>query len=108
MVNVLFLHPDLGIGGAERLVIDAALALQSKGHKVHIVTSHHDRNHCFPETKDGTLTVSIIGDWLPRSIFGRFIALFAYLRMLWAALAVVFCFDFKPEVFFCDQVNICN
>ncbi|XP_041097605.1 alpha-1,3/1,6-mannosyltransferase ALG2-like [Polyodon spathula] len=33
MVNVVFLHPDLGIGGAERLVVDAALALRSKGLK---------------------------------------------------------------------------
>ena len=28
MVKVAFLHPDLGIGGAERLVVDAAVALQ--------------------------------------------------------------------------------
>ena len=36
MVTVVFLHPDLGIGGAERLVVDAALALQTRGHKVFI------------------------------------------------------------------------
>lgn len=46
-MNVVFLHPDLGIGGAERLVVDAALALQAKGHKATFVTGHHDRNHCF-------------------------------------------------------------
>jgi len=34
MASVVFLHPDLGIGGAERLVVDAALALQTRGHKV--------------------------------------------------------------------------
>ena len=28
MVKIAFLHPDLGIGGAERLVVDAAVALQ--------------------------------------------------------------------------------
>ena len=28
--RVVFLHPDLGIGGAERLVVDAAVALQVK------------------------------------------------------------------------------
>lgn len=104
MVNIVFLHPDLGIGGAERLVIDAALALQSKGHRVDIVTSHHDSNHCFPETKDGTLSVKVVGDWLPRSIFGRFIALCAYLRMLYAAFYIVFQKEPHPHVFFCDQV----
>ena len=53
-MRVLFLHPDLGIGGAERLVCDAALALKSKGHKVSFFTTYHDPNHCFPETRDGT------------------------------------------------------
>ncbi|XP_072268157.1 alpha-1,3/1,6-mannosyltransferase ALG2 isoform X2 [Pyxicephalus adspersus] len=34
--TVLFIHPDLGIGGAERLVVDAALALKSRGCKVQV------------------------------------------------------------------------
>ncbi len=50
---VVFIHPDLGIGGAERLVIDAAVGLQSKGHTVTILTSHCDPSHCFDEAKDG-------------------------------------------------------
>jgi alpha-1,3/alpha-1,6-mannosyltransferase len=70
MVKVVFLHPDLGIGGAERLVVDAALALQSQGHEIHIVTSYHDPGHSFPETNDGTIAVTVSGNWLPRSIFG--------------------------------------
>ena len=69
MVKVLFLHPDLGIGGAERLVVDAGLALRAKNHDVHFVTSHHDPSHCFEETKDGSLQVTSVGDWLPRYIF---------------------------------------
>jgi len=40
-------------GGAERLVVDAALGLQKLGHSVDIYTSHHDPNHCFEETRDG-------------------------------------------------------
>jgi hypothetical protein len=51
--HVVFFHPDLGIGGAERLVIDAAVGLQNRGHKVTIFTSHRDRNHCFEEARDG-------------------------------------------------------
>lgn len=51
--NVVFVHPDLGIGGAERLVIDAAVGLQSLGHKVTILTSHCDPSHCFEEARDG-------------------------------------------------------
>lgn len=51
--NIVFVHPDLGIGGAERLVIDAAVGLQSQGHKVTILTSHCDPSHCFEEARDG-------------------------------------------------------
>ena len=51
--NIVFFHPDLGIGGAERLVIDAAVGLQSLGHKVTIFTSHCDPRHCFDEARDG-------------------------------------------------------
>lgn len=53
-MKIGFVHPDLGIGGAERLVVDAAIALQNRGHKVVLYTSHHDRSHCFKETRDGT------------------------------------------------------
>lgn len=51
--NIVFVHPDLGIGGAERLVIDAAVGLQNAGHKVTILTSYRDKNHCFEEARDG-------------------------------------------------------
>lgn len=51
--TVVFFHPDLGIGGAERLVVDAAVGLQNKGHKVAIFTSHCDPTHCFDEARDG-------------------------------------------------------
>lgn len=51
--TVLFFHPDLGIGGAERLIIDAAVGLQNRGHKVVIFTSHCDPKHCFEEARDG-------------------------------------------------------
>lgn len=51
--RIAFIHPDLGIGGAERLIVDAAVGLQNLGHDVEIFTSWHDPNHCFDQTKDG-------------------------------------------------------
>ncbi|KAI8825741.1 alpha-1,3/1,6-mannosyltransferase ALG2 [Fimicolochytrium jonesii] len=81
-LRIAFIHPDLGIGGAERLVVDAAVGLQSHGHSVKVFTSHHDPSHCFQETRDSTLDVSVIGDWLPRSILGKAYILFAILRNL--------------------------
>ena len=103
--NIVFLHPDLGVGGAERLVVDAALSLKEKGHKVSFVTSHHDPGHCFEETKDGTFPVTVVGDWLPRNIFGRFFALCASIRMIYCAFYIIF--NLSPDIVFCDILSVC-
>ena len=73
----------LGIGGAERLVVDAAVALQNRGHSVVLHTAHHDTSRCFVETRDGTLAVRVAGDWLPRTLCGRLHIVCATLRALW-------------------------
>ncbi|XP_058452764.1 alpha-1,3/1,6-mannosyltransferase ALG2 [Malaya genurostris] len=108
MVRILFVHPDLGIGGAERLVVDAALALQNKGHTVSFLTNHHDPEHCFEETRDGKLRVLTVGDWIPRDIFGKCYAVCAYVRMVYAAFYFTF-FLSKQERFdivFCDLISL--
>ncbi|KAF8319441.1 mannosyltransferase [Clavulina sp. PMI_390] len=81
-IRVGIIHPDLGIGGAERLVVDAALGLQQAGYEVKIYTSHHDPAHAFEETKNGTLSVEHVSSWFPRNIFGRFHIVFAILSQL--------------------------
>ncbi|KAF9217850.1 Alpha-1,3-mannosyltransferase-like protein [Podila verticillata] len=89
-LKVAFLHPDLGIGGAERLVVDAAVSLQNLGHKVVMYTSHHDPAHCFEETRDGTLTVKVGGNTIvPRTILGRFYIICAIFRNLHLALSLL-------------------
>ena len=112
-MRIVFLHPDLGIGGAERLVVDAALALKSSGHEVFFLTNHHDRNHCFPETKNGSLYVQVVCDWFPRDIFGRFKAVMAYLRFILLALYMIFVLPVDdvlsdPDVLFIDQISAAN
>ncbi|KAE8271184.1 hypothetical protein A4X09_0g1150 [Tilletia walkeri] len=67
-LRIGFIHPDLGIGGAERLVVDAALGLQARGHDVCLFTSHHDPKHCFEPTRDGTLKVYHMQTKIPRSL----------------------------------------
>ncbi|KAF8411065.1 hypothetical protein HHK36_003604 [Tetracentron sinense] len=52
-LKIAIIHPDLGIGGAERLIVDAAVELASHGHNVHIFTAHHDKTRCFEETLAG-------------------------------------------------------
>ena len=106
-MHIVFVHPDLGIGGAERAVIDAALTLKTENHKVEILTAHHDPSHCFEETRDGSLDVTAVGDWLPRSIFGRCYALCAYIRMIYVAAYLTFFSGIKPDIVFCDQISAC-
>ncbi|KAH9577379.1 Glycosyl transferase [Trypanosoma melophagium] len=106
-LNVLILHPDLGIGGAERLIIDAALAMQKHQDitpiRVTIVTCHHDSKRAFAETVDGTVTVKVFGSWLPGTIFGKAKVLCVTFRMLWAAfMACLFYPD--TDCFVVDQV----
>ncbi|PNS18830.1 Alpha-1,3/1,6-mannosyltransferase ALG2 [Sphaceloma murrayae] len=108
--RVVFLHPDLGIGGAERLVIDAAVGLQSQGCKVTIYTSHCDPNHCFTEAKDGTLDVRVRGNTIfPPTFLGRFAIFCAIARQIHMILTIsVFTNELRsldPTHFFVDQLS---
>jgi alpha-1,3/alpha-1,6-mannosyltransferase len=104
--RVLFVHPDLGIGGAERLVVDAALALLECGHQVEFFTSHCDPAHAFEEVKTGKVKVTVCGDWIPTHVFGRLHVMFAMLRMIWVSLWLLFSGE-RADVVFCDQVSVC-
>ncbi|KAF2794464.1 glycosyltransferase family 4 protein [Melanomma pulvis-pyrius CBS 109.77] len=108
--NIVFFHPDLGIGGAERLVIDAAVGLQNRGHTVTIFTSHCDPTHCFDEARDGTLDVRVRGNSIvPSTFLGRFAILCAILRQLHLIIQVALLTaelkELKPTSFFIDQLS---
>lgn len=84
--SVGFVHPDLGIGGAERFVVDAAVRLKELGHDVRIFTSHYDPSHAFEPTFDGTLPVEHAETRVPRSIFARLhlpMAILQQLSLVW-------------------------
>ncbi|KAF8921570.1 mannosyltransferase [Mucidula mucida] len=106
-LRVAFIHPDLGIGGAERLVVDAALGLQKLGHSVDIYTSHHDPSHCFEETRDGTLNVHGIHPPFPRSIRGKLHILLAHATQLHLTTHILRPSAPKYDVFFVDQLSTC-
>ncbi|KAF1927821.1 glycosyltransferase family 4 protein [Didymella exigua CBS 183.55] len=108
--HIVFFHPDLGIGGAERLVIDAAVGLQTRGHKVTIFTSHRDPDHCFDEARDGTLDVRVRGATLiPQTFLGRFAILCAILRQVHLVLQIALFSEelakLTPTSFFVDQLS---
>lgn len=105
-MKICFVHPDLGIGGAERLVVDAAAGLVRRNHDVVIYTSYHNKEHCFEETRDGTLDVRILGSSIfPSSMLGnRFRALLAYLRNLHLA-ATLWAKQEEFDVIVVDQIS---
>ncbi|KAM0513907.1 hypothetical protein ACHAPE_007262 [Trichoderma viride] len=107
--TIVFFHPDLGIGGAERLVVDAAVGLQQRGHHVVIFTNHCDRNHCFDECRDGTLDVRVHGEWpIPMSIFNRLTIVCAILRHLQLLVQIALSGELKalrPRAFVVDQLS---
>ncbi|CAH9080359.1 unnamed protein product [Cuscuta europaea] len=104
-MNIAIIHPDLGIGGAERLIVDAAVELASCGHNVHVFTAHHDKNRCFEETLSGTFHVKVYGSFLPRNIFYRLHAICAYLRCIFVALSVLFLWP-SFDIVLADQVSV--
>jgi len=87
------------------LVVDAAVGLQTKGHKVVIYTSHHDLTHCFEETRDDTLEVQTYGDHLPRTFFGSFYIICAILRQIHLTLSMIIWDGIKYDVIFVDQLS---
>lgn len=101
-MRIAILHPELGIGGAERLIVDAALAMQQCGHQVVIHTARHDRSHAFPATCDGRIDVRVHGGWLPLHVGGALRAPAALARMLAVARGA------RREPFdaiFCDALS---
>mmetsp|Transcript_3296 Transcript_3296/g.6198 ORF Transcript_3296/g.6198 Transcript_3296/m.6198 type:complete len:427 (-) Transcript_3296:300-1580(-) len=119
---VVFVHPDLGLGGAERLVVDAALGLQALGHETVIYTAHLDRERCFEEVRSGKVRAEVVR-WvfwvMPRSIAGRFHAILAAMRCaliaVWVVITVIWTRAWRwqpggstPPLYgaFCDIVSL--
>ena len=116
-------HLNRVTGGAERLVVDAALGLQELGHSVDLYTSYHDPHHCFDETRDGvwlasklsicshiftgTLRVHYVVPPLPRSLKGKFHILFAHLRQLHLTVHLLSPGAPTYDVYFVDQLSTC-
>ncbi|MDX2171336.1 MAG: glycosyltransferase [Deltaproteobacteria bacterium] len=101
-MRVAILHPDLGIGGAERLVVDVALGLRAYGHQAVIHTARHDPAHAFAATCDGRVDVRVHGRWLPLHIGGALRAPAAVARMLAVARGAL---GEPCDALFCDVLS---
>ncbi|EPE07634.1 glycosyltransferase family 4 protein [Ophiostoma piceae UAMH 11346] len=111
--TIVFFHPDLGIGGAERLVVDAAVGLQNRGHRVVIFTSHCDPTHCFDEVRPkeagGILDVRVRGGTVvPASVLGRFAIFCAIARQVHLLLQIWLTGELEglhASAYFVDQLS---
>lgn len=105
--KIAFIHPDLGIGGAERLVVDAAVGLKELKNDVTIYTSHCDPTHCFEEVK--SLDVKVYGDFLPTNILKKFHILCAIMRQFYLVLKLCYSSEVKKyDYFIIDQLSFCT
>lgn len=105
-MRVALIHPDLGLGGAERLVVDVALALQAAAHTPTIYTAFRDPARCFADVAPGreAVRVRVLRSPLPRAVLGRAHALLAALRC--CALALYVCLFARPDAAFVDIVSL--
>jgi len=102
LLNVAFLRPGLGIGGAERLVVDAALELGARGHAVTLFVG--DRQEAqLDEVRAGLVRVVAVGRFLPSQIAQRLRAPAAIARAAWAARALARAMP-EVDVVVCDLV----
>lgn len=101
--SIAFIHPDLGVGGAERLVVDAALYLRAAGHRVALFTTHHDLTRCFEETKDGSIDVQVYGEFIPLHLAQRLRAPCSIARTHYLAWRLAMS-NARFDVIFCDLV----
>jgi len=88
--RIAFVHPTLGMGGAERWLLDTAVALQADGYRVEIYCNSYNPARAFAEFAERRIPVTVLGGFLPSHILQRLRAPCAVLRMLWISLRLRF------------------
>lgn len=104
-MSILFFHLDLGIGGAERLVLSLANATSEIGYDTSIITTRFDKSRCFSDCNK--LKIRSYGEWIPRSIFGQFTAFLGILRLLYLIL-IIWISNNHYDIIINDQLAILN
>ena len=101
--RVAFLRPRLGIGGSERLVTDAAVALSQRGYNVTMFVPDRLDVAQFPGLAEHGIETKRAGAFLPNDIAGRLRAPLAIARTAWAAWKLSR-HPKQPSLILCDVV----
>ncbi|EFO91482.1 hypothetical protein CRE_11767 [Caenorhabditis remanei] len=102
MVRVTILHPDLGIGGAERL-ISCYQSIQQRTLFPRNVEFRFELNQRLKLNRTFSDICTVV-QWIPRSLFGKCHAFLAYLKMIIAAFYIVFFYG-DADVILSDSVS---
>lgn len=101
-LRVAFLHPSLGFGGAERLVVNAARHLQSAGHRVTVFTASHDPRQRI-EAGGDPLDIRVRGAFIPAHVWSRLEAPCSIARTAYLAACAAWSRE-RFDLVFCDLV----
>ncbi|MEQ1759693.1 MAG: glycosyltransferase [Vicinamibacterales bacterium] len=103
MISVGFLRPRMGIGGAERLVTDAAVCLKQRGRDVTLFVPDRMTVAQFPELAAHKIPFERAGQFMPSHIAGRMRAPLSIARTAYAGWRMSHSAR-RPDVIFSDVV----
>jgi alpha-1,3/alpha-1,6-mannosyltransferase len=101
--SIWFLRPRLGIGGAERLVVDTASELQRRGHRVKFFIADRSEQKQFPPIAERQIDVEVHGAAIPTHVAQRLRLPLAMAKGAYATWAMSRA-DEQPDLVFCDVV----
>ncbi|MFK8067571.1 MAG: glycosyltransferase [Gammaproteobacteria bacterium] len=102
--RICFLHPTLGLGGAERWVVNTVVSLKKAGYEVEVFTGEYAPEMGFSELITESIKITVSGKFLPTSFFQRVQVLCALLKMAWVSLRLRFSGK-HYDLLICDLVS---
>ncbi|KAK1350837.1 alpha-1,3/1,6-mannosyltransferase [Hamiltosporidium tvaerminnensis] len=88
MSKICVIHPNLGIGGAERLMLDICKSLKDEDNEVVLISKNFDEKRCFDDTLDICRPL-LVGKFIPDSIVGRGMSFFSLLTAIYISVYVI-------------------
>jgi alpha-1,3/alpha-1,6-mannosyltransferase len=90
-MKIVFIHLDWGIGGAEQLMLQLAMASRADDDtEIQLLTTRCDADHCFAPLRDRPCPfLHICGSWIPAHVYGHGQVVFSTIRLLYLACVVI-------------------